>query len=278
MCVHVFCAGYTGWMGWLRWAGFLCGPPANFMIYSAKGRGARPPVTTERELHVGLMISPQKCLLWLGLHAARSPPTGWMAEREEGLKRELGWSAWVNTIACHDTFTWGGLWRKRRRGRAGRCIWPSCWTCFKLPSLNKYLWFLCVCVFCEPITFLPFISLESQCEISEATLKRGHGGWCNRTLTSREWGWNTGMGCWLWAIFDTFFPAGLLAGEGWLLRTWIWMLRMVLLLSVPGWLRIPLNWMMSSAGICEHSWQRDKITGVSLITLPECEQVRELRH
>lgn len=45
---------------------FLCGLPANFMIYSAKGRGARPPVTTERAPHVGLMISPQKCLLWLG--------------------------------------------------------------------------------------------------------------------------------------------------------------------------------------------------------------------
>lgn len=74
--VHVFCAGCTGWMGWLHWAGFLCGPPANFMIYSAKGRGARPPVTTERELHVGLMISPQKCLLWLGLRGAQSPPTG----------------------------------------------------------------------------------------------------------------------------------------------------------------------------------------------------------
>lgn len=72
--VHVFCAGCIGWMGWLHWAGFLCGPPANFMIYSAKGRGARPPVTTERELHVGLMISPQKCLLWLGLHGTQTPP------------------------------------------------------------------------------------------------------------------------------------------------------------------------------------------------------------
>lgn len=111
--VHVFCAGCTDWMGWLHWAGFLCGPPANFMIYSAKGRGARPPVTTERELHVGLMISPQKCLLWLGLHGAQSPPTGWMVEREEGLKRELGWPAWVNTNAYHYTFTWRGLWGRR---------------------------------------------------------------------------------------------------------------------------------------------------------------------
>lgn len=73
-CACVFCAGLTDWMGWLHWAGFLCGPPANFMIYSAKGRGARPPVTTERELHVGLMISPQKCLLWLGLRGAQPAP------------------------------------------------------------------------------------------------------------------------------------------------------------------------------------------------------------
>lgn len=77
LCVHVFCAvGCIDWMGWLavHRAGFLCGPPANFMIYSAKGRGARPPVTTERALHVGLMISPQKCLLWLGLHETEDPP------------------------------------------------------------------------------------------------------------------------------------------------------------------------------------------------------------
>lgn len=73
-CACVFCAGLTDWMGWLHWAGFLCGPLANFMIYSAKGRGARPPVTTEREPHVGLMISPQKCVLWLGLRGAQSPP------------------------------------------------------------------------------------------------------------------------------------------------------------------------------------------------------------
>ncbi len=50
----------------LHCCSFLCGLPANFMIYSAKGRGARPPVTTERAPHVGLMISPQKCLLLLG--------------------------------------------------------------------------------------------------------------------------------------------------------------------------------------------------------------------
>lgn len=247
------------------------------MIYSAKGRGARPPVTTERELHVGLMISPQKCLLWLGLHAARSPPTGWMAEREEGLKRELGWSAWVNTIAFHDTFTWGGLWRKRRRGWAGRCIWPSCSTCFKLSCHWTNTCDFCMCAASQVLSFL-FISPESQCEILEATFKRGHRRWCNRALMSRERGWNNGMSRWLRAIFDTFFPAGLLAGKGWPLRTWIWIPRMVLLLPAPGWLRIPPNWMMSSAGICEHSWQRDKITVVSLITLPECEQVRELRH
>lgn len=83
--VHVFCTGCIGWMLWLHWAGFLCGPPANFMIYSAKGRGARPPVTTERELHVGLMISPQKCLLWLGLHGAVLGE-GDLADRPESIQ------------------------------------------------------------------------------------------------------------------------------------------------------------------------------------------------
>lgn len=85
VCVHVFCTGCIGWMLWLHWAGFLCGPPANFMIYSAKGRGARPPVTTERELHVGLMISPQKCLLWLGLHGAVLGE-GDLADRPESIQ------------------------------------------------------------------------------------------------------------------------------------------------------------------------------------------------
>lgn len=61
------------------------------MIYSAKGRGARPPVTTERGLHVGLMISPQKCLLWLGLHGAQLPPF-WLNGAEEGggVEKDLG--------------------------------------------------------------------------------------------------------------------------------------------------------------------------------------------
>jgi len=70
VCVSLLCfalLGSTlGLPACLHCCCFLCGLPANFMIYSAKGRGARPPVTTERALHVGLMISPQKCLLWLG--------------------------------------------------------------------------------------------------------------------------------------------------------------------------------------------------------------------
>lgn len=71
VCVSVLCfarlsAGSACLLACLHCCCFLCGLTANFMIYSAKGRGARPPVTTERALHVGLMISPQKCLLWLG--------------------------------------------------------------------------------------------------------------------------------------------------------------------------------------------------------------------
>lgn len=214
--VHVFCAGCTDWMGWLRWAGFLCGPPANFMIYSAKGRGARPPVTTERELHVGLMISPQKCLLWLGLHGAQSPPTGWMVEREEGLKRELGWPAWVNTIAYHYTFARRGLWG--RRGWTGSYIRPSYSKCFKcFLSLNK-CFLISECVVFLLFSFLRSYPLSpesrSQWEISEASLKCGHRGWCNQAFMDRERGWNNGMGWWWRGIFGTFFSAGLLAREG----------------------------------------------------------------
>lgn len=108
--MHVFCAGCTGWMGWLHWAGFLCGPPANFMIYSAKGRGARPPVTTERELHVGLMISPQKCLLWLGLHGALSAPPAppqWLNGGEGGgvwKESSADWPESIQTLTTTHLF------------------------------------------------------------------------------------------------------------------------------------------------------------------------------
>lgn len=113
-CACVFCAGLTDWMGWLHWAGFLCGPPANFMIYSAKGRGARPPVTTERELHVGLMISPQKCLLWLGLHGV---PPARVSEWWRGRGGHLKTRAWLLegedrqkvTSDCHVQNVWHAL-------------------------------------------------------------------------------------------------------------------------------------------------------------------------
>lgn len=60
------------------------------MIYSANGKGAWPPVATERELHVGLMLSPQKCLLWLSCVAE---VTVWMV-----LKRNLGIKCALFTI------------------------------------------------------------------------------------------------------------------------------------------------------------------------------------
>lgn len=63
---------------------------ADFMIYSANGKGAWPPVATERELHVGLMLSPQKCLLWLSCVAE---VTVWMV-----LKRNLGIKCALFTI------------------------------------------------------------------------------------------------------------------------------------------------------------------------------------
>lgn len=60
------------------------------MIYSANGKGAWPPVAAERELHVGLMLSPQKCLLWL---SSAAEVTVWMV-----LKRNLGSKCALFTI------------------------------------------------------------------------------------------------------------------------------------------------------------------------------------
>ena len=280
VCVHVFCAGYIDWMGWLHWAGFLCGPPANFMIYSAKGRGARPPVTTERELHVGLMISPQKCLLWLGLHGAQSPPTGWMVGR-----RRWGWGGWKESSADRPesiqtlttTHLLGGITREEEDGQKATSEWHVPNVLYSRPSTKCSASPACVLLFFithsaiflspsrqPPLPPQPHDSC-SQWEISEALLKCGHWGWCNQAFKNRERGRNNRGGRQGWG--------GVVAGRGgrylayfsllvsrsagsreWLLRAWIWMLRSVLLLSLSVWLQLPQNKMMSFKGICEHSW------------------------
>lgn len=144
-CACVFCAGLTDWMGWLHWAGFLCGPPANFMIYSAKGRGARPPVTTERELHVGLMISPQKCLLWLGLRGAQPAPPllGCLNGGGGGGVMRLKKRARLTGLSqCKHLPSHMYVGRVMRKERKESDIWLSC-----TKSLTPTLSFtVCVCV------------------------------------------------------------------------------------------------------------------------------------
>lgn len=141
--VHVFCAGCIGWMGWLHWAGVLCGPPANFMIYSAKGRGARPPVTTERELHVGLMISPQKCLLWLGLHGTQSPPTGWMVGRGAWKESSADRPESIQTLTT--THLLGRITREEEDRQKVTSDWhvPNVFNSCLSTNVQR---FLCVCV------------------------------------------------------------------------------------------------------------------------------------
>lgn len=77
--LRLWLSGPAPWVVW-----------ADFMIYSANGKGAWPPVATERELHVGLMLSPQKCLLWL---SSAAEVTVWMV-----LKRNLGIKCALFTI------------------------------------------------------------------------------------------------------------------------------------------------------------------------------------
>lgn len=289
--VHVFCAGCIDWMGWLHWAGFLCGPPANFMIYSAKGRGARPPVTTERELHVGLMISPQKCLLWLGLHGAQSPPTGWMVGRG-GLKRELGWPAWVNTNAYHYTSTWRDY--EGRRGQTESYIRLACSKCFKVLSFNRCS-VIPVCVLLFFITHSAIFLSPSQPPLRLVASGRFQTHYWNVdteddvTKLSRTGRGaeiiggvdKVGVGWWLWGeVFGIFFSAGVqvcwlkrVTAEGLDLDATLGAASLSVCLATT-----PQNKMMSFTGICAHSWWRDKITGVSLIMPPECEQVRELYH
>ena len=284
--VHVFCAGYIDWMGWLHWAGFLCGPPANFMIYSAKGRGARPPVTTERELHVGLMISPQKCLLWLGLHGAQSPPTGWMVGRRwVGGGAVVGWKESsadrpesIQTLTT--THLLGGITREEEDGQKATSEWhvpnvlnsrPST-KCSASPACVLLFFITHSAIFLSPSLLPPHHHHHhhhhhdscSQWEISEALLKCGHWGWCNQAFKNRERGRNNKggdkvwVGWWLggrrYLAYFSLLVSRSAGSREWLLRAWIWMLRSVLLLSLSVWLQLPQNKMMSFKGICEHSW------------------------
>lgn len=185
------------------------------MIYSAKGRGARPPVTTERELHVGLMISPQKCLLWLGLHGAVLGE-GDLADRPESIQ--------MLTI----TLLFSGITRKgedRQKSTFNWYVSNCCLTtndglCMRAVVLLSRI----LQAFSIPASPPPMSC--SQWEISQALLKCGHWGWCNQAFRNRErgrnnrWGWgvggNVGVGWWLgggiWHISLCWCP-GLLAQD-----------------------------------------------------------------
>lgn len=119
--------------------------------------------------------------------------------------------------------------------------------CHVSNALNSCLaanapWFLYVCCSSSALFLSPTAcSIEScsQLKISEALLKGGHQGWCNQAFKKRERGRNNGgwvvVGGYIWHIFRCR-SAG---SRERLLRTWICMLRMVLLLSLSVWLQLP---------------------------------------
>lgn len=169
------------------------------------------------------------------------PPTNWMVEREGGLKRELGWPAWVNTNAYHYiAYLLGGYYEEEedRQKATSDCHVSNA---LNSPLAANALWFL----YSVAILLLFFLSPTacsrescSKLKISEALLKCGHQGWCNQAFKKRERDRNNGgwvvVGGYIWHIFHCR-SAG---SRERLLRTWICMLRMVLLLSLSVWLQL----------------------------------------
>lgn len=198
----------------------------------------------------------------------RAPPlaewwggAGWAG----GLKRQLGWPAWVNSNAYHYTSTWRDYEGRRQTESYIRL---ACSKCFKLRSFNKCC-DSCMCVvilyhtFCyfsfsipvprSPPPPPPHLEFCSQWEFSEALLKCGHWGWCNQAFKNSErgrnnreveggggarLGWGGGWEGRYLAYFSLLVSRSAGSRE-WLLRAWIWMLRLVLLLSLSVWLQLP---------------------------------------
>lgn len=209
------------------------------MIYSAKGRGARPPVTTERELHVGLMISPQKCLLWLGLHGAVLGE-GDLADRPESIQ--------MLTI----TLLFSGITRKgedRQKSTFNWYVSNCCLTtndglCMRVVVLLSRI----LQAFSIPASPPPpcpvasgrfhrhYWNVDTEDDVTKlsgtergAEIIDGGGG--------QRWGRMVVGGRYL-AYFSLLVSRSA-GSRHWLLRAWIWMLRLVLLLSVSVWLQLP---------------------------------------
>lgn len=185
------------------------------------------------------------------------PPTNWMVEREGGLKRELGWPAWVNTNAYHYiAYLLGGYYKEEedRQKATSDCHVSNA---LNSPLAANALWFL----YSVAIFLLFFLSPTacsrescSKLKISEALLKCGHQGWCNQAFKKRERGRNNGgwvvVGGYIWHIFSLQVC--------WLKRATAEDLD---LHATHGAASLSLclatthqNKMMSSRGICKHSW------------------------
>lgn len=182
VCASVFCfarlsTGSACLLACLHCCSFLCGLPANFMIYSAKGRGARPPVTTERAPHVGLMISPQKCLLWLG------PLFQGHGEREK--ERHTGTHC-SHPLADWFAFLLGSITQHEHQEETRKtdrnivhiysiCSTPMYIWCWWNGFIGTYSMFSLTLF----VKFSLFLLFDFQEHISGRVTKTGRASWCN---------------------------------------------------------------------------------------------------
>lgn len=153
----------------------------------------------------------------------------------------LGWPAWVNTNAYHYTSVFRDYEERRRQTEIYIQL-----VCFELLSYNKW-WVMYACCrsfITHSASFLHpsgrfhrhYWNVDTEDDVTKlsgtergAEIIDGGGG--------QRWGRMVVGGRYL-AYFSLLVSRSA-GSRHWLLRAWIWMLRLVLLLSVSVWLQLP---------------------------------------
>lgn len=210
------------------------------MIYSANGKGAWPPVATERELHVGLMLSPQKCLLWLSCVAEIT--VGRVLKRNLGIKCALFTIDWLlglgqGLLTQFQRIAWK-LLRKLEPSNLFLPMSPSEFFSqmlasqhnFPLPTSVAKKW-LCMCQSVSLVVFVAFIfqsflfliTCKTRCFICPFSLKQ------NENLLDFPITYSTVGYAILWGGISTYSSHFVLLN----IQTWLWVSRAELLPFPP---------------------------------------------
>lgn len=162
----------------------------------------------------------------------------------------LGWPAWVNTNAYHYTSVFRDYEERRRQTEIYIQL-----VCFELLSYNKW-WVMYACCRSFITHSASFLHPSSppQCPVASGRFHRHY--WNVDTeddvtkLSGTERGaeiidggggqrWGRMVVGGRYLAYFSLLVSRSAGSRHWLLRAWIWMLRLVLLLSVSVWLQLP---------------------------------------